>query len=100
LPTLDELINRDGINQKNVAQHLLQLTATPPATGHVFTLHAELEGGKLLPVFEELLSGWKAQGYDLVSMRQYFESVRGVLPRHEVVMGEIEGRSGVLALQG
>lgn len=100
LPTLDELINRDGISQENVAQHLLQLTATPPATGHVFTLHAELEGGKLLPVFEELLSGWKAQGYDLVSMRQYFEAVRGVLPRHEVVMGEIEGRSGVLALQG
>jgi undecaprenyl phosphate-alpha-L-ara4FN deformylase len=100
LPTLDELINRDGITQENVAQHLLQLTATPPATGHVFTLHAELEGGKLLPVFEELLSGWKAQGYELVSMRQYFEAVRGVLPRHEVVMGEIEGRSGVLALQG
>ncbi len=100
LPTLDELINRDGITQENVAQHLLQLTANPPATGHVFTLHAELEGGKLLPVFEELLSGWKTQGYDLVSMRQYFEAVRGVLPRHEVVMGEIEGRSGVLALQG
>ncbi len=100
LPTLDELINRDGITQENVAQHLLQLTASPPATGHVFTLHAELEGGKLLPVFEDLLSGWKAQGYELVSMRQYFEAVRGVLPRHEVVMGEIEGRSGLLALQG
>ena len=33
---------------------------------HVFTLHAELEGMKLAPVLEQLLDGWKAQGYRLV----------------------------------
>jgi undecaprenyl phosphate-alpha-L-ara4FN deformylase len=101
LPTLDEIINRDGITPENVAEHLLALTAgTVPATGHVFTLHAELEGGKFLPVFEQLLPGWKAQGYELVSMRQYFRSLPATLPCHEVIMGEIEGRSGTLALQG
>ncbi len=100
LPTLDELINRDGVTVENVADHLLQLTAKPAALGHVFTLHAELEGGKLMPVFEALLSGWKAQGYNLVSMRQYFEAVKGNLPRHEVLMRDVEGRSGLLAVQG
>ncbi|MBI1175298.1 MAG: 4-deoxy-4-formamido-L-arabinose-phosphoundecaprenol deformylase [Sideroxydans sp.] len=100
LPTLDELINRDGITLDNVAQHLLQLTAQAPATGHVFTLHAELEGGKLMPIFEQLLTGWKEQGYDLVSMRDYLAGLDGTLPRHEVVMGEVDGRSGTLALQG
>jgi len=100
LPTLDELINRDGITLDNVAQHLLQITAQPPATGHVYTLHAELEGGKLLPVFEQLLTGWREQGYDLLSMRQYLGRLQGTLPRHEVVTGEVEGRSGTLALQG
>lgn len=100
LPTLDELINRDGITVGNVAEHLLRLTAQAPAAGHVFTLHAELEGGKLLPVFEQLLTGWKEQGYDLVSMRQYLSGLDSTLPRHEVVMGEVEGRSGTLALQG
>jgi undecaprenyl phosphate-alpha-L-ara4FN deformylase len=101
LPTLDELINRDGITLENVAQYLLQLTKDAPATGHVYTLHAELEGGKWMPIFEQLMQGWQAQGYELVSMQQYLQGLDAVsLPRHEVVMREIEGRSGTLAVQG
>lgn len=99
LPTLDELINREGITLENVAQHLLQLTSNPPASGHVFTLHAELEGGKWMPIFEQLLEGWKEQGYDIVSMRRYFESLPAELPRHEVGMREVDGRVGTLAVQ-
>ena len=100
LPTLDEIMNRDGITLENVAQHLLQLTANPPATGHVYTLHAELEGSKWMFVFEQLLSGWKEQGYALVSMRQYLDSLEGMLPRSEMVMREVDGRVGTLAVQG
>jgi undecaprenyl phosphate-alpha-L-ara4FN deformylase len=100
LPTLDELINREGITTENVARHLLQLTSQAPETGHVFTLHAELEGGKLLPVFEELLDGWQAQGYELVSMRQYLQTIASTPPVHAVLMREVPGRSGTLALQG
>lgn len=100
LPTLDEIINREGITLKNVAQHLLQLTSNPPTTGHVFTLHAELEGGKWMPIFEQLITGWKEQGYELVSLRQYLESLEETLPRNEMVTGTIEGRSGTLAMQG
>jgi peptidoglycan/xylan/chitin deacetylase (PgdA/CDA1 family) len=101
LPTLDELMNRDGITLENVAQHILKLTANAPATGHVYTLHAELEGGKWMPIFEELLQGWQAQGYELVSMQQYLQGLDAVaLPRHEIVMREIEGRTGTLAMQG
>lgn len=100
LPTLDEIINRDGVTLENVAQHVLQLTKNPPATGHVFTLHAELEGGKWMPIFEQLLEGWKAQGYELVSMQQYLETLESDLPRHEVVLREVDGRVGTLAVQG
>ncbi len=100
LPTLDELVGRDGITPENVAQHVLALTAAPPATGHVFTLHAELEGGKWMPAFEQLLQGWQAQGYELVSMRQYLQGLdAGALPRREVALREIEGRSGTLAVE-
>lgn len=99
LPTLDELIGRDGITPENVAQHVLDLTADPSATGHVYTLHAELEGGKWMPAFEHLLQGWQTQGYKLVSMRQYLQGLdAGALPRREVAMREIEGRSGTLAV--
>ena len=101
LPTLDELIGLDNLSAHNVASHLLELSKTPAPTGHVYTLHAELEGMKMLPVFESLLTGWKALGYELVSTRDLFDSLNArALPRHELVMGEVRGRSGTLALQG
>ncbi|CAH1212734.1 Polymyxin resistance protein PmrJ, predicted deacetylase [Candidatus Nitrotoga sp. BS] len=100
LPTLDEIINREGVTLENVAQHILRLTALPPTMGHVYTLHAELEGGKWMPVFEQLITGWKEQGYELVSMHQYFEKLKGTLPLNELVIGTVDGRSGTLAMQG
>jgi peptidoglycan/xylan/chitin deacetylase (PgdA/CDA1 family) len=101
LPTLDEIIGRDGITVENVAQHLLKLTSTPSATGHVYTLHAELEGQKWMPIFEALLKGWREQGYELVSMHQYLQNFKPAdLPLHEVKTGTVEGRSGTLAVQG
>ena len=101
LPTLDELIGADGITADNVDAHLLGLTREAPPTGHVYTLHAELEGGRLAPVFERLLEGWKSQGYSLVSLRDYAADMDiAGLPRHEVVAGAVPGRSGLLAVQG
>ena len=97
LPTLDEVMGLD----EDAASHLLRLSENPLKTGHVYTLHAELEGMKLIGTFETLLLGWKSMGYELVSMQQYFESLAGEsLPRHEVVYGEIPRRAGKLALQG
>ena len=52
LPTLDELVGNDGLTEGNVASHLLRLTQQAPTAGHVYTLHAELEGNRLAPVFE------------------------------------------------
>ena len=101
LPTLDELIGTDGLTAKNVAEHVLGLTRERPAAGHVYTLHAELEGGKLALAFEAMLAGWKSQGYDLVSMRTLAESLDlRSLPRNEIAFGSVAGRSGLLALQG
>jgi peptidoglycan/xylan/chitin deacetylase (PgdA/CDA1 family) len=101
LPTLDELIGRDGMTDDNVAAHLLQRTLEPRASGHVYTLHAELEGQRLAAVFEQLLIGWKAQGWRLVSTRTLYESLLPLaLPRCEVALGEVPGRSGKLLVQG
>ena len=101
LPTFDELIGLNGVTGEDVDRPLLELTREDPPFGHVFTLHAELEGGKLLPAFERLLAGWRKQGYRLASTRELFECFDPTrLPQHEAVMGEIPGRSGTLALQG
>lgn len=101
LPTLDELIGVDGVTEANVHEHLLRLTADRPATGHVFTLHAELEGNRLAPTFELLLAGWREQGYDIVAMRDLRAAIDPTrLPRCEIERGEVPGRSGTLMLQG
>ena len=101
LPTLDELIGMNGLTVDNVAGRLLGLTEKPSPAGHVYTLHAELEGNKLAGVFETLLGGWRAQGYSLVSLREYAEGLElSRLPRHVVTDGSVPGRSGTVALQG
>ncbi len=99
LPTFDELIGIDGITAENVDRALLERTARV-REGHVFTLHAELEGMRLLPVFERLLAGWKAQGYELVAMAAQRSALDdATLPVCDVVAGGVPGRSGTLACQ-
>lgn len=103
LPTLDELIGREGVTEENAATGLLALTdsSREPCRDQVYTLHAELEGGLWQPVLEALLDGWKAQGHELVSLGTLAESLdTRALPRHSVVGGPVMGRSGDLALQG
>lgn len=100
LPTLDEMIGLDGVTEANVADKLLERTAADRRE-HVFTLHAELEGMKLAPVFERLVSGWKAQGYALTAMREQADGAKAdLLPLHTVVDAPLAGRSGALATQG
>lgn len=104
LPTLDELLGReiDGtvITTANIAAFLLKLTAGA-TRDHVYTLHAELEGQKLAPIFEQLLAGWRAQGYQLASMADHYGHIKDeVLPVCPMTWGELPGRSGQLMVQG
>ncbi|WP_019140706.1 polysaccharide deacetylase family protein [Noviherbaspirillum massiliense] len=102
LPTLDELLGRTingvAVETSNIASVLLELTKIP--RDHVFTLHAELEGQKLVPIFDQLLTGWQAQGYELVSMADQYRKVKDrQLPVHSLDWGELPGRSGELIVQ-
>ncbi len=101
LPTLDELIGLDGLDANSVAGHLLHLTEAAPTAGHVFTLHAELEGMRLAPVLDQLMRGWQQQGYRLVSLGEMASTLdNAALPHCRVIQGMVPGRSGELALQG
>jgi peptidoglycan/xylan/chitin deacetylase (PgdA/CDA1 family) len=100
LPTLDELIGTDDLTPDNVHLHLLRLTAEA-RQDHVFTLHAELEGLKFGDTLERLLTGWREQGYELASLGKMRDALDpALLPRHEMIRGEIPGRAGLLMLQG
>jgi undecaprenyl phosphate-alpha-L-ara4FN deformylase len=99
LPTLDELIGRNGVTADNVHERLLQASAQPRPHGHLYTLHAELEGMGLSGVMERLLQAWQAD-HDLCAMEEFYHSLElSRLPRQQIVQGEVPGRSGKLALQ-
>jgi peptidoglycan/xylan/chitin deacetylase (PgdA/CDA1 family) len=101
LPTFDELIGLDGCTEQNVDDAVLGSSLTPLRDGHVFTLHAELEGMRLLPALERLLQSWSDRRVRVDSLRATFESLSVAdLPRHRIERRVIAGRSGVLACQG
>ncbi|HLY52068.1 MAG TPA: polysaccharide deacetylase family protein [Steroidobacteraceae bacterium] len=100
LPTLDELIGRDDLGGADPVDHLLGLTAAAAESDHVFTLHAELEGGTYRPAFERLLRTWKARGMHLTDLATYASRLDpAALPRCNIIAGTVPGRSGTLALQ-
>lgn len=101
LPTLDELIGINGITEGTVVDEILRRSEHSGPCGHVYTLHAELEGMRCMPVFEALLSGWRERGYQINSMEELSRSLEvSSLPMHRVISKEIEGRTGKLAVQG
>jgi len=104
LPTFDELLGRHGIDEGTIADAVLRLSEQNAATGagqlQVFTLHAELEGMLLLNSFESLLSKWQAAGVTLARMATIQQlALQTPLPDQTVMMGEVPGRSGLLAIQ-
>lgn len=97
LPTLDELIGLDGIEEHNVARALL--ARTEDDRPQVFTLHAELEGGLFAPALEALLAGWHAQGHELVPLGALHRAeCPAELPLQPLAWGSVPGRSGELVV--
>ena len=102
LPTFDELLGVNGMDGDAAVNHILSLTANNP-NDQVFTLHAELEGQKLLPYFSKLLIGWLHQDHQCVDMRSLHQSwVATGQARHLITLplefGSIPNRSGELVI--
>jgi undecaprenyl phosphate-alpha-L-ara4FN deformylase len=100
LPTFDEILGVDGVGESTLADTVFRLSAAAGADLQVFTLHAELEGMLLLDAFESLLVKWRESGVSIMRMAKIHElATRQPLPARAVVMGEVAGRSGRLAVQ-
>ncbi len=101
LPTLDELIGENNITADNVHQTVFDSSRRPLIHGHVYTLHAELEGMQLLPVMDRLLTMWKAAGDDVGTMQDnYLALDLAQLEYRSITWGTVAGRSGLLATVG
>ena len=104
LPTFDELLGREGIDESTIADAVFRLSEKNAAMSadrlQVFTLHAELEGMRLLNAFESLLTRWRAAGASITRMAAiHQQAILRPLPDQTVIMGEVPGRSGLLAVQ-
>jgi len=100
LPTLDELIGSDGVTEDNVDDALMAAMRTD-VPYHVYTLHAELEGMKLLPVLTRLIRRWIDEGHILVTLGDIYNACDvETLPRKTIEWQPLAGRSGVLATEG
>jgi len=103
LPTFDEILGVDGVDESTIADAVFRLSAAAagdslPDNLQVFTLHAELEGMLLLDAFESLLVKWREAGALITRMAKIHElAARRPLPVRAVIMGEVAGRSGLLA---
>ena len=100
LPTFDELLGRDGVNESNIAEAMFALSESCLKDLQVFTLHAELEGMLLLDSFESLLRKWQAAGVTITRMAAIRDlAIQRPILEQVVGLGEVPGRSGQLAIQ-
>ncbi len=97
LPSLDEVLGHDGVDQGAAAAYLAGLLR--PGALNVFTMHAEVEGRALAPVFEEFCRRLIADGVRFPRLidaaREEAADARG----EEVVWGPIQGRAYEVAWQ-
>lgn len=101
LPTLDELMGRPEYPTETLADELLRRLA--PGRFDVFTIHAEIEGMSMIDWFGRFLDRAKAAGIAFVSSAEEaanLNAAREMVPVAELVQGEVDGRSGTMAIEG
>lgn len=100
LPTFDELLGRPEYPDDSIVPHYVRLLRSDRL--NVFTLHAEIEGMMMRPLFLDLLKAWTDHGVRFVRMDDAARELlidRGSIATHPMTMEEIDGRSGLVATQ-
>ncbi len=101
LPTLDEILGRDGLRGDPINDLLLCQLRRDRLNVH--TIHAEVEGRAQLLLFEALLRRLEAQGVEYVKLGEVANALLSQgwerIPRSPVRRQSIPGRAGQVACQ-
>jgi hypothetical protein len=100
LPTLDELLGRPEYPEERIIDHYLSLLRTDAL--NVLTIHAELEGMKQIALFRAFLERIKARRIKVMKLDDIARDLLkapAAIPVCDLVAGEVDGRSGTLAVQ-
>lgn len=95
LPTLDEVLGRDGLNAQNVKDYYLDLLE--PGL-NVLTIHTEMEGGVMSGVFDSFMDACRMGDMDFMTLREALAASLP-LPEGDIEMLPIPGRAGTVAVQ-
>jgi undecaprenyl phosphate-alpha-L-ara4FN deformylase len=97
LPTYDELIGQDGVDESNYNQAILRRIRAEAL--NVYTIHAEVEGIVCAKMFEQLLISAKQRGIQFVPLSELLDQDYVSWPADEILNIEMEGREGWLSHQ-
>ncbi len=97
LPTYDEVIGRNGINENNYNQFLLKQLR--PGKLNTLTIHAEVEGIRCQPLFHDFLSTAQRREVRFVPLGSLLEGQSHPPPRARIVAGTVLGREGWISVQ-
>ncbi|MEI6970122.1 MAG: 4-deoxy-4-formamido-L-arabinose-phosphoundecaprenol deformylase, partial [bacterium] len=96
LPTYDEMVGRNGVNDTNYNDYVLQLLRHDAL--NVLTIHAEAEGRSCRDMFNTFIKAARARGATFAAL--------GTLPAESpaigtsaIVRGEVRGREGWVAVE-
>ena len=101
LPTFDELLGRPELPEEKIVAHYVSLLKEDRP--NILTIHAEIEGMMKRPLFRELMCAFSDKGIRFVRMDDLAREIlahRKTVPLLPLVMAEIDGRSGLVAMQG
>ncbi len=100
LPTLDELLGRPEYPEERIVAHYLSLMA--PDKLNVLTVHAEVEGMKMITLFRSLLEQVQERGIQVKRLDELADNLLknpSYIPPCDLIAGTVDGRSGKLAIQ-
>lgn len=100
LPTFDELLGRPEYPVEKIVPHYLSLLRDDRP--NVFTIHAEIEGMGHRVLFRALLEACRERGVQFIrldDLARELLSNRAAIPVCDQKQAEIDGRSGLVAVQ-
>jgi undecaprenyl phosphate-alpha-L-ara4FN deformylase len=96
LPTYDEVLGQEQMNQEKYNPYLLSLIA--PGSLNVLTIHAEVEGISCLGLFQDFLDRLRLRGGHLVPLGELLPSTSQITGA-VIERQRVEGREGWLSVQ-
>jgi undecaprenyl phosphate-alpha-L-ara4FN deformylase len=97
LPTYDELVGNEGIDQTNYNAAILDLIR--PDQLNVYTIHAEVEGIVCAQMFEQLIIDAKQKNIEFVPLIELLDSDDSQWPIDSIVNLPMGGREGWISQQ-